>query len=428
MRTFKRALHSIWYYKKNTLLLLCVFFLLSALILYSVAILVLCRSQAGKLGDEIGGTVTVYNFDTSSYDVYYGANLISKESAQEMTNHPDVQKWDAMIYSMGAETEDVQAYATDWQKENFKDTTQFSFRVEGYTDMTMQLDYILGSLRMLEGRIIAQGDSYMAVISSEIAELNDLSVGDSFALNAFYENAYDPWTGEAYQGKPVTLEIAGVYHMTQQEEYSDPPLYNPENLIITSLDAAEQLNGYERLYSVQLFISDPDRIETIIDEIQAMDLPEKEVLDFEADARQYNAMQNSISNVLAFVSVILGSIVILGVTVLVLLILISLKSRMFEIGVLLSMGESKLQIILQLFIESYLPVLIAMCFAAAGGYILLPLLSDYFVGLAGQPLSFSGLSIFLLFAAGTILTMAATVITILKIVGYRPKQILTDIQ
>lgn len=83
-------------------------------------------------------------------------------------------------------------------------------------------------------------------------------------------------------------------------------------------------------------------------------------MDYTVNVSAYKAVADSlkslagISNLMVIVSVILGTITLSF------LILMNLRDRMFEIGILLSVGETKMRIMLQMLMESFCPVLLAI--------------------------------------------------------------------
>lgn len=99
---------------------------------------------------------------------------------------------------------------------------------------------------------------------------------------------------------------------------------------------------------------------------------------------------------------------------------------MFEIGVLLSMGETKGRIMLQMTTESLLPVLLAITAGTVISFPLAGVIRDSIDLSAGVTVAVGGKQIGLLYLCGIVLTLLSSLVMVYKIVRYQPKKILMD--
>ena len=60
-------------------------------------------------------------------------------------------------------------------------------------------------------------------------------------------------------------------------------------------------------------------------------------------------------------------VAVAGVVILTLIIMLSIRERKYEIGVLLSLGESRMKVISQFFVEIFICMIFALGIAAASG-------------------------------------------------------------
>lgn len=94
-------------------------------------------------------------------------------------------------------------------------------------DGNMQKNFRTGALTISEGRNILEGDRFKVVISEWLAKENGLSVGDTITIlmkegnfKIYTETPMKTW------GKPIRLEIVGLFHMNFRQASSK---YTPES-------------------------------------------------------------------------------------------------------------------------------------------------------------------------------------------------------
>ena len=145
---------------------------------------------------------------------------------------------------------------------------------------------------------------------------------------------------------------------------------------------------------------------------------------FIIDDGQYRAVRNAIEATTRIAWAMLVASLTVTCVVLVLLTRISLRSREYEIGVLLSLGESRGKIYGQMLLESLVPVLaacfLALCLAPLSQAGIIWLLQDS----QAQVAAFTLETVAALFASGALLVLFASLITAHKIRAYQPKKIL----
>ncbi len=116
----------------------------------------------------------------------------------------------------------------------------------------------------------------------------------------------------------------------------------------------------------------------------------------------------------------------IGVVSLSLLVMIMLKERDFEIGVLLSMGESKMKIIIQLVAEILIPVIagIGIAILIAG------LATEGLIEIISRASSIApmitGSDVGLLAVSSIIIVILSSISTIIKVSKYHPRDMLTQ--
>ena len=87
MNFLKRCLRSLWYNRKNALLLFLIFTVAFSLVLAGLMLLQSAGESSRTLRREYQASVGIYDFATRSYDVH-DQNLLSQETVEALAAHP----------------------------------------------------------------------------------------------------------------------------------------------------------------------------------------------------------------------------------------------------------------------------------------------------------------------------------------------------
>ena len=116
----------------------------------------------------------------------------------------------------------------------------------GNKDMSMDSNFLSGNAFITDGRMIQEGEKDVCVISSELADKNQLEIGSIIRFGKC-GNIEDSMTYEA--------EVVGIYQVNQPiAPYMYGDTYRSENIIFTDLDFPEKVDGkagdplYEKAY------------------------------------------------------------------------------------------------------------------------------------------------------------------------------------
>jgi putative ABC transport system permease protein len=205
-------------------------------------------------------------------------------------------------------------------------------------------------------------DENVVVISESLAYLNGLSIGDTITISS-----QSPTTTEPILTDPIIDEftIVGFFNSQEMLEVSGKNI--PDNEIYMPLSNAVNMTqqGIEEGFTVTIakyYIDDPLNIEEFtaqmtlqFEEISSGGLTFNDI--------NYDAITEPLANVGEFTGIILIAVLTTSVVILTLLIVNTLKDRKYEIGVLLSLGETKAKIASQYVIELILIAILAFSVA-----------------------------------------------------------------
>jgi putative ABC transport system permease protein len=205
-------------------------------------------------------------------------------------------------------------------------------------------DFDSGKYSLVEGRHITPEDKYVVMISKELADYNKLSVGDIMTMYCLDSD------------NNVKLEIVGIFDGTEGTSgnsgfsVSDIPA-NCGYVDYTSMfeNFGRKIDGYTQ---VDIYVEDPVGIQNIYDKISSLPELRGKSLKLSIDTDEYEVVQAPLETLQDLVNTILIIIVIVSFIVLSLLLTLWIRGRKKEIGVYLSIGKSKVDIIGQFFMET----------------------------------------------------------------------------
>lgn len=213
-------------------------------------------------------------------------------------------------------------------------------------------------LELIEGRHIDQKDKNVILMSEELAKYNGLKVGDTVRLspvdldikNGMYQ---DTMADTAIKKK---VKIIGIYKPIDLKEDYDKmatlsvtanKIYSDhQTMVDLGLAQKGQYTG-----EVSLFIKDPDKMGENINQMKQIGSVEWEKFSIREEKHLFEKIQvglESIQNLIRMLLLGAGSI---SVVVLLLILAMRIRSRMKESGILLSLGFTKKQIVLQMLSE-----------------------------------------------------------------------------
>ena len=207
-----------------------------------------------------------------------------------------------------------------------------------------------GEYRLVEGRHIMPDDRHVCLLSKELADYNKLSVGDRVKM---YSLDVD---------KITQFEVVGIFDGTEGTSGNaltvDEIPANCGYIDYSTLFElwGEKLNGYQQL---TIYVEDPVSIENVYDRIAALQVLKDKTLKLSMDTEQYESVASPLKSLHRVVNVIIIIIVIVGAIILMLLLTVWIKGRNHEMGILLSIGISKMNIILQILTETLFVTILA---------------------------------------------------------------------
>ncbi|WP_310602697.1 ABC transporter permease, partial [Anaerosporobacter sp.] len=217
--------------------------------------------------------------------------------------------------------------------------------------------FVDGDIMLESGRHITPEDSATIMISNVLASQSGLSVGDKIKLThaQLEENNGIFYDGISEKTEFVDVQIIGIFDATQAIDGADIPTAGKMvNHIYCSHDVLCRLQEAETgVYcdEIAFYIQDPKRMNETIAEIKTIDEIDWGNYFVNTNDFQYQKIADGLDSIENIVYILLVCISIVSTTVLVLILTLRIRNRMQEAGVLVSIGISKREILVQFSIE-----------------------------------------------------------------------------
>ncbi|MCY7965387.1 ABC transporter permease [Bacillus inaquosorum] len=239
---------------------------------------------------------------------------------------------------------------------------QADLSIEGVISTALVDDFSDGNSKITDGRAITKSDvgKKVTVINETLAEENDLSVGDSITI----ESATDEDT-------TVKLKIVGIYKTTSSgdDQAQNFSFLNPYNKLYTPYTATAALKGDDyknTIDSAVYYMDDAKNIDAFVKAAKKTSI-DFDTFTLNTNDQLYQQMVGPIENVASFSKNVVYLVSVAGAVILGLIVMMSIRERKYEMGVLMAIGEKRWKLIGQFLTEILIVAVIAICIASLTG-------------------------------------------------------------
>ncbi|CAJ1224956.1 ABC transporter permease [Lactiplantibacillus xiangfangensis] len=381
MNFFKRAWLNLTAKKGRSILLILV---TSAIMLFVLAGLLIrnaADTATSNAKKSVGATVTLSANREAAFKKMHSSTSTSKSSRPKLTTSPvklsdakkiaklsNVASYNATV-STSANAKGFDAISTSTSSNTgggmkggmgASSSGSGDIAIAGVTSTSSVTSFESKSSKIMKGRGITASDegTNNVVIESELAKEDSLNVGDTIKMKAT--------TGTK---KTYTLKIVGVYKASSSTSTEQGPgATDPSNSVYTSYTFANAIKGskYKNTAdSVTFTISDPAKVSKV--KTAGNQLISTSKYSLSTDDSSYQTVKASMNNVKSFADKIVWLVAIAGTIILALIVILMIRERRYEIGVLLSLGESRWKIVAQFFAEMVMVLVVSVVLAGFGG-------------------------------------------------------------
>ena len=237
----------------------------------------------------------------------------------------------------------------------------------------LETDFADEVLALAAGRHITEADTNAVLISSEVAAVNGLSVGDKIVLSSSElgeaDGEYiDVWSGER---KETVVTIVGIYDILEADANVTATAGRQENRIYASIDVLTQLAANEpSVYTgeVGFYVTDPKTLDEIVSKVQQIEEIDWKTHFIRTNDFQYSKISDSLTSLGDFIKILLACVSIVSAAILNLILTLRIRGRIPEAGILLGAGIPKGEIIKQFLLEVLSVAATAFLFSYAASF------------------------------------------------------------
>ena len=307
----------------------------------------------------------------------------------------------------------------------------FNVDVSGYGQLVpytvtmnteLSVKFLDGTYTLEEGRHITPDDSFAVLISKELADKNHLSVGDTITLYSLDTQRED------------VFEIVGIFSGTEG--------MSKDAMMADGIPANQgyiDMNSYQKMWnettlelgSLDVYVDSAENVQDVLETIQNLPEIKDKTFTYSTDTENFDLISNPLSSIQTMVGTAVVVIAVTGAVIIVLLLVLWTRGRKKEAGILMAVGRSKLEIVLQFLTEN---ILVAIP-AAAASLGMTALLADkvgaYLVSQTAN--NIIGLSVTIHFAdiaavygIGVLILILAVLLAAVTVIRLKPREILSQ--
>lgn len=340
MNFVKRAALSLLARRAKTALLLGIFLVICTLLLGGFLLQGATGRQEAEAQRRIGVDVTVRGDE------------LTLATAEALGSSPLVERYNPLLRAV-AKPSGLTPLTSDVPRPGDAKPGGDGLTVNGIRDSGMLLDFASGRSRIVSGRALTDKDARRRVVLLEqrLAEKNELAAGDTVVLHSSDGRRTAPF------------EIVGVY----ADPRPDPSQWvAPGELVANQVYApvaAVSALGFGTKPSEAVFkIGSPEQAERL--HAEATRVLGGDGFRFDVNDKAFRDQVLPLRRVGAFAGTLLWLIALSGAVILGLIVLLTIKERRDELGMLLALGEKKWKLIGQHTVEVTALLLPALAIAA----------------------------------------------------------------
>ena len=378
---------------------------------------------------------TVNNISKNLYkDVNFGFNIESVDKSNKEIEKDTLKKIEELkgittknyIFSKPVNVEGkkvVQENQNITLNDEIKNNSNLVM-LNGITASKSNIDFKSEVLKLEKGRHIEENDNNKIMIHEKFAELNNVNLGDKIKLSQ--------------EGKTLELEVVGIYSGEKTNTFNGLSSDFIENTVYTDYKSSQQLSNLianNKVTSVEYGVEDPTKLEDVIKTVENLGINNLMV---SKSNKNYELVTSSVESITKITNMIRIGSVVVGVVILSLILMFWVRERTYEIGILLSLGTSKINLVLQFIVEVLLVTIFGLITALGIEMITIKYLASNVGSIFSEDLpktmadelmkmSVNGIDIVNLVIVMIAIVIISVVVALFPILKMKPKKILTNI-
>ncbi|MEY8392686.1 FtsX-like permease family protein [Lachnospiraceae bacterium 45-W7] len=349
MSIWKRAFLYVIRKKVKTILLFFVLLAMSTFVLTGLSIYKAADDSALSLRRSVGGSIRLeldesnganwqYQQAAGGMMVEYVGTPITDEDIQKIMSIDGVKAYNGIG--------DGSVYAKDF---DFISGFRFGMgsdysRLPSVTNSEYFNFFTRKMFQLIDGRHMKEDDDHVVLISSAVAEKNNLRIGDTITVQCCYDSGNYP---------DVELTVVGIYEYKGDTDSFQTTSTDKRNRLIIDHKAMQEIMQRDEIQydnGVDFFVDDPREIDRIAGKIKNLDL-DWDCFALTVDNSAYEAVAASLLSMQKLIVWLIVGCMVVSVGILILILSMWIKQRRYETGILLSIGITKGRIVFQYLLE-----------------------------------------------------------------------------
>ena len=415
---------------KKTLLVFCLLLAITTLVLSGLAIADAQEKQVEEVRGTTGASFTVSrNTATGGWSSDGGGSYSTQEylttdRMESIAAINGIEGYNASIRTILC-LSDRQGQWLEQMEPTGHAIVDCQFYSYGCVNSKYHSLFLSGAMVMCEGKTIDSSVKNGIVISKDIADKHDLKVGDTIqAVN-------NPLSDD----KTMNLEIVGLFEVVadktdERNNYNESSYYEYTNNAFVSEAAMKKLLenyadvGYA---SADFFVTDPERLESIIHEVQKIHTIDWNNFLITANDEVYQNISNALSDTGTLITTLIAVITAVSMVLIILILSMSVRGRKRETGILLAAGISKPTVVLQYVLETLLIAAAAFPLAYLSSRQAAGILGTLF-GKTAENVVVTSQHFTLTATVGSVLLIASVLVSCIPVMRLKPKTILSQME
>ena len=225
-------------------------------------------------------------------------------------------------------------------------------KVTGATQSDLLSEFTGRFYQLEQGKHLTERDQNAALIHKTFAEKNNIKPGDKLDITK--------------DGRRVTVTVMGIFS-GKGEKPAVLQSDMAENHVITNLAVAQQLTSSQQLTRATYFAENPHQLKSLTDRVKSLPNVDWQKFSLTDNGAVFTGVLQNIVGIQNILTIATIGAAAAGLAVLSLVLVFWVRGRLHEIGILLSIGTSKRQIIGQFLAELAIIAAVSSVFALAIG-------------------------------------------------------------
>lgn len=393
----------------KSVVLFLLLFLLTTLVTVGFSVLDAAQKAAASLRETVGASFSIQGkIDELSFEedgTGYTANtaLLTEQDIDAIMGERRIKAYNAVQMSTACP---IGLFTLSGRED---------CPISANTETTWNNYFSMGILELTDGTAITANHSMSAIISGTFAEENNLTIGSKLFLSAYSANGHETKVG---------LEIVALYA-------SDPSMEFDDDTVFLTHDAYWKLtNTTPQTYSgkVSFIVNDPLELDNVIEQIKQLDGIDWDNYIFSKSNESYEAISYQLSTLERLTAILISVSAVICAAILFLVLAMRVRNRVHEAGIMLAVGVSKSNIIIQYMAEVGVLLAVAFIISYFASTSITAGIAAYLQKLIGiVDITIAPCSLFLQYFCEAAVTGIAVIIASIPIIHLKPKDILSKI-